>query len=318
MAPKKVGNVASRFVGGGVWKAIRDLKGRRNIAAIAYLGSNAPELLQQFQKGDVIVCDASDATIKNGGTSIEAIKKLRSRGVIIYSHTSLHAKVLVIGRTVVVGSMNASSSSTNLDEAAIVSTTPTEVIAAKRFVQDLTKKSVLIDETFVHRATKLHVRTRKSGSSAPKPSKAKPIVIEQFDRGDPPKFVARAFEEQKQNVAVGHGFRLKESWSSPNDAKRRCGVGQLQLAFYANEHEDPFVEIGRIVDFEKVRTRWVYYEVTSNKASKIRLSKIQQVVASLGYRRNTADLLEGETSVRLDGFEEDLRQIFGDQFPPEL
>ncbi len=99
----------------------------RVLAAIAYVGVDAPQLLP-LEEGDILVCDAEPWRVRAGSTSADALETFFERGVRIYSHRGLHAKVVVLHQRAFVGSSNASKNSRdNLDEA-ILETTDTAAV----------------------------------------------------------------------------------------------------------------------------------------------------------------------------------------------
>lgn len=125
---------------GAPWKvltpAVAAAKGKV-IAAVAYVGTDGPEVLP-LKAGDVLICDASPVTVASGGTSVAALRKYIGRGVEVYSHPGLHAKVVLLPRRLFVGSANASGNSRNrLDEAIIETTNRDTIVQAQQFTFDL-------------------------------------------------------------------------------------------------------------------------------------------------------------------------------------
>jgi phosphatidylserine/phosphatidylglycerophosphate/cardiolipin synthase-like enzyme len=126
---------ASTFLG-GLWNQIRILADgcARKAAAVAYLTT---EQSVRFNKGDLVIVDASDEVIKAGATSARLLAALRTRGVDLYSLAGLHAKVMVLDQTVVVGSANLTTNSTKLAEAAIITDSPALVASAVALIESL-------------------------------------------------------------------------------------------------------------------------------------------------------------------------------------
>lgn len=132
--------MSSEFLAAEVWsqitKAVRGSR-QRCAVAVAYCGKEAVGLLP-LPKGSRLVVDASERTVAAGQTYPRALLRLVKRGVAVYSVPNLHAKVFVIGGTAFVGSNNASGrSASHLIEAAIRTTDPGAVQAARQFVGDL-------------------------------------------------------------------------------------------------------------------------------------------------------------------------------------
>jgi hypothetical protein len=113
------------------------------VAAIAYLGSGGSDYLP-LRKGDTLVVDLSLGAVKQGVTDPREIKKLVDRGVDVFTRSSLHAKVVVVGDVAIVASANVSQNARRyLDEAAILSTSPATVQAAKQFIRAMCTEPVL-------------------------------------------------------------------------------------------------------------------------------------------------------------------------------
>jgi hypothetical protein len=97
-------------------------------AAIAYLGEDAPALLP-LRAGDLLVVNASRAAVRAHVTSPIALAHYVEAGVRVLSSPNLHANVIATNRRAIIGSANASHSSTIADEAVVVTDDP-EVVAA--------------------------------------------------------------------------------------------------------------------------------------------------------------------------------------------
>lgn len=115
------------------------------LAAIAYVGRAAPAVLP-LREGDILVCNASDAALADGATSVEALQEFASAGVEIHNWPWLHAKVVVSGRTAWVGSANASQRSKEMLYEAVVRSSDPEVVAdASAFVSLVCERAELLD-----------------------------------------------------------------------------------------------------------------------------------------------------------------------------
>jgi hypothetical protein len=112
----------------GPWKAIKKelqrQKRREVIAVVAYVGVGAPSVMP-LRRGDLLVCDASQAAIKRRLTSADALARFHRAGVTIFSAPGLHAKVISSPTSAWIGSANASENSRdNLIEASTRITGP--------------------------------------------------------------------------------------------------------------------------------------------------------------------------------------------------
>jgi hypothetical protein len=104
--------------------------------AVAYFGVGASRLLP-LREGSTLVVDASERTVGAGQTCPKDLLVMLKRGVRVFSVPNLHAKVYVIGRSVYIGSANASNhSAKQLREAILYTTDPDVVAAARQFVRD--------------------------------------------------------------------------------------------------------------------------------------------------------------------------------------
>jgi hypothetical protein len=99
------------FLSNGTWRSLTAAaKSARKpaLVAVAYFGKGASKLLP-LPGGSRLVVDASEDSVKTGKTHPRDLKRLQKRGVVIYSHSSLHAKVYAFDGYVFVGSANASN-----------------------------------------------------------------------------------------------------------------------------------------------------------------------------------------------------------------
>ena len=101
------------FLKGDIWSQVNKLVDGRNThtrAAIAYVGLN---MRYTFGEDDILLCDASEASIRARRTSAKALGEIWDSGANIYSVPRLHAKCLVAGAFSVIGSANLSDNSAN-------------------------------------------------------------------------------------------------------------------------------------------------------------------------------------------------------------
>lgn len=138
--------------------------------AVAYVGSAGAELLP-FGRGDVLVVNAGDHTLQSGGTSPAALRKLRKRGVELWSDSQLHAKVATTARGyAVIGSANASGNSSLLNEAVLAENDATVRREVRAFVKSLLGHCVKVDERFLRRAEGLYAPPQgRVGDDSPPP-----------------------------------------------------------------------------------------------------------------------------------------------------
>src|ERR1035438_3412346 len=143
----------------GLWTKIRrqaDRSNRRKVA-IAYVTSD----LIGFERGDVLVVDASKTAIKAGETDAKLLRQLLRKGVALYSVPGLHAKVMVLDRVAVIGSGNMSESSRSiLVEAAVMTDSPSISSAVASLIEQLVAQSLELTKASVAHLCKLKVARR--------------------------------------------------------------------------------------------------------------------------------------------------------------
>lgn len=146
-----------------LWGKLKELStiSRFKSAAVAYVTDD--EFIA-FRKGDTLVVDASDQSIKTGRTSAKILNKAFQKGAALYSCDSLHGKAIVFDNHVYVGSANISKNSVNhLNEMGVLSDSPNLISETLQVISELEKTSERIDEAFMKHALSLPVSTYKFG-----------------------------------------------------------------------------------------------------------------------------------------------------------
>jgi hypothetical protein len=140
---------------------------RRLWAAISYVTTTK---YLDFRKGDVLVCDASDAAIKAGMTSASTLRKFISKEAKVYSFDGLHAKTFLIDGKAVIGSANLSENAgVNTCEAALLSDDLQIAALARGFIEQAQKAAKRVDENFLKRIEAIPVvRTGRMSKRNPK------------------------------------------------------------------------------------------------------------------------------------------------------
>lgn len=130
----------NRLLTSDLWQEAAKLarKAKTRIAAIAYVTTDTVK----FGEGDVLVTDASRQAITSGETSAKVLLAAFNRGAEVFSCTNLHAKVLILDDTAIIGSANLSQSSAEvLEECAVLTKDRKLVGQSKVFVQQLREQS---------------------------------------------------------------------------------------------------------------------------------------------------------------------------------
>lgn len=120
-----------------ITRAVRRTPGRCHVA-VAYFGQGASRLLP-LRRGSVLVLNVNEESVRSGHVCPKDVLTLLRHGVKVHSVANLHAKVFVAGRTVFVGSTNASRTSADTLIEAVVQSTDTHLVRqAVQFVRRLT------------------------------------------------------------------------------------------------------------------------------------------------------------------------------------
>ncbi|GEP45870.1 phospholipase D family protein [Brevifollis gellanilyticus] len=144
-------------------------KAKHRQAAIAYVTSDRIK----FGKGDLLIVDASEDTIKSGGTAAPVLRQAFRRGAVVCSHPNLHAKVLVLDRAAIIGSANLSDTSANdLEECAVLTQEPALLWKTRAFLQQLRELSTVLTGKELNALCALPVVPRKPKRATVKRTKA--------------------------------------------------------------------------------------------------------------------------------------------------
>lgn len=227
------------FLGDDLWHQLRDLarKARTRVAAVAYVTDSDAV---PFGNGDLLVVDASDASIAGGSTSANALARLFERGVRLYSLKGLHAKVYVLDGAAIVGSANLSSmSQDHLAEAALLTTEPAAVEKARRHIKELAARAgPAIDEAFVRRIGQIPVDRHSAQTSLSTDGATRASTQVYVLRGPP---LARSKEMRSYLLAlicvqtgelrVGVPFRLWKQQSGKKANISHVKAGRFRTTF---------------------------------------------------------------------------------------
>jgi hypothetical protein len=140
---------------GEPWPAIEESLRRPNRSsahmAIGFIGRTGV-LLLHLKRGDVLVCHASELSVKQGTTDPFVLIALKRKDVAVHSCPGLHAKCSVVGRRAWVGSANVSRNSRNHSlEAAVEVTDVSTVTEVREWIRRLAEGCFLLDEAELER-----------------------------------------------------------------------------------------------------------------------------------------------------------------------
>jgi len=134
-----------------IWPYITELIRSSRVptyCAFPFLAAGALELLP-LREGDMLMVKASDQGVRSTMTDLDVLAAFVGWGVEVRSVDSLHAKMVVAKRRVVIGSMNASRrSAEGPSEVATVTTDKTLVTEARSFIKGC-RSFPLVDMGFI-------------------------------------------------------------------------------------------------------------------------------------------------------------------------
>jgi hypothetical protein len=138
------------------WRHIIRAVGRqegRTVAAIAYVTKG----LLDMRRGDILVCDASELSVKTGQTDPKVLLAHVRKGVSVWSHPGLHAKAIVRGQVAVVGSANSSNASAAgyLAELVAILRRRPAVAAIRDRIEVIARRSIALDPVTLGRLSRL-------------------------------------------------------------------------------------------------------------------------------------------------------------------
>lgn len=136
-ARRQTAQVSSQrlFVGPNVMRRVAAAlpKRGRTVAAVAYVTHDHLNLGHE----DALAVNASASAVRSGATDPSLLLELHARDVIIVNQAALHAKAILRGGTVAIGSANLSERTSSLQELMWVTSDPTLVRRTARWLQDL-------------------------------------------------------------------------------------------------------------------------------------------------------------------------------------
>lgn len=242
--------MGTTFHGPSPWphitRAIRTRGSRR--AAIAHLGQDAPTLLP-LRAGDVLVVNASRAAVRAHLTSPVALAYYRDAGVRVLSSPDLHANVIATERWAVIGSANASHSSTIAIEGVVITDDPNLVASVRAFIDGITEVTE-VDQVFLDDA----VAQWQIGRAVPIPGVS---GRGQADPGFLPAKIDRMF---LRHITEFEPRSSKQHAWAAESRHRRAPAGptsKYQLEWFHHDTSDPRLRRGDVLVFVSAN-QWFY------------------------------------------------------------
>jgi hypothetical protein len=229
---------------GTPWAAITAECAKRGprYAAIAYVGTKAPQLLR-LEAGDVLVVNAGPESLLARATDPEALATFIKHGVAVYSARTLHAKMLATRRSAVIGSANASRHSESMWEAVTITTDTAAVQAVKDHVTALRDASRAVDDDFLDDARDLYAKGRSSrgapghdGGPPPVdegllPDRVRRVVVYDSISYVPTKTEKKVARDARRGLPRHSGApgRYSRSWVRLDDMHHTLKVGDVVI-----------------------------------------------------------------------------------------
>ena len=304
--------MATKFFGDAkpwvrITKRVKETKGRV-VAAIAYVARDAPDLLP-LKKGDILVCDAEDASIKAGRTSACALWKYHKRGVTIYKHRGLHAKVVVLPRAAFVGSANASFTSRHARDEAILETTEAGAVQdARDFVlAKACAEAFRLDKPQLQALRGIEPDPRRWEGSDKRepvdlPERVDRLFVESMVLEEYTKSSNKIIKDDRRGVGaevskMGPGLYLEgNEWNAEDAGRLKKGDWILRV------NENGRVDApAQVVEIKPSTKRWsVVWLASPRSATKsLRLSAIGNKVVQSVHENGGSKWVKGEDTVHL-------------------
>jgi|GEM_PF-2030383 len=283
--------VMEQFLTGDIWSVVNKhlKKGQQNNACIAYVTS--PTL--NLGKGDILICDASDYSIKYGMTSAKTLEHYHKKGVSIYSNRNLHSKFLFTNKFLVLGSANLSmSSAENLIESSVITKHTTLVAQAKAFFYQLIEDSMLLTSMHINNLQDIEVVKR------PHKPRGKSSNVRKTTFGDSYWYISaltlkkQAYEKIKETVESTSQEIAKENnidpfdihfirWKSKPGFTKEIKAGDQVILRMTNENKTrTYVYPPSTILKKEIKdgVTIVYYDNSGNGYAPITLSRFQKLV----------------------------------------
>ncbi|QQZ18878.1 MULTISPECIES: phosphatidylserine/phosphatidylglycerophosphate/cardiolipin synthase family protein [Rhodococcus] len=230
-----------------ITRAVRTRGPRR--AAIAHLGQDAPTLLP-LRAGDVLVVNASRAAVRAHLTSPVALAYYLDAGVRVLSSPNLHANVIASDRQAVIGSANASHSSTIADEAVVITDDPQVVAAVRKFIDGI-EEITEVDQAFLDNAT----AQWQIGRAVPIPGVS---GRGQVDPGFLPAKITRMF--LRHIVEYEPSPTEHHTWTTQARHHRAPAgpAAKYQLEWFHHDKSDTRLKQGDVLVFVTADNEWIY------------------------------------------------------------
>lgn len=283
-----------KVLSAGYWEEVasKAKSATQRRAAIAFV----TEDLIGFQAGDVLIVNASLQAIRNGGTDAELLLKLHDDGVLIYNCDNLHAKVLLLGSTLVIGSGNMSDMSSRPIggwlEAGVTTNDEVLVAGAASFIEQLARPRAFLKRKRLVALAKVEVKRnggRRNGGAKKGEMRVQRLGNRTWITG----LRAVEFSQEEETRAE----KVKRTFAEPTEYMR-CPAGGK----FAKEVRpgDSIIVIWKpeknsrstvyrltpvLLKYRIKQKALIHYRESNGKYSRISWTKFQRLLSKVGYRR---------------------------------
>lgn len=184
-----------------VWKTIDSLAslGPKK-AAVSYVSS---DVVVKFSQGDVLVVDGSDEAVRAGQTNALVLWRAVMRGAHVVSVPQLHAKVMLFGKTALIGSANLSlHSAAHLIEAALLVTEKNLIGKISKWIAGLARTGNTVDDALLSHMLSIMPRLHRTIQAFRTLVEPQIIFFKQVLPGD-----IRKYNMQSSTAGTGGGAR---------------------------------------------------------------------------------------------------------------
>lgn len=278
-----------QLLGENVWKTITKCarKSRHRYVAVSYLGRGAHKLLP-LRKGDSLVVDMSESTVKAGLTDPNEVGKYLAKNVEVYSCSNLHAKVYVFDNTIIIGSANASQNSQrNLIEAGLLSTDREIATRTREFIELLQVEEVTPE--YVKWCKKIYNPPKIYGNAKRKHKKVIPLhpplwllsVTEDIDRSpEAEKHCKREEKKAKRKIRKKYEVTsLRWTRGAKDRFTQKAKEGDMLIEIWEKWAYPP----ERIITSSR-RTDKFFHLETQKNPQKIHLDTFKNRIKSVGLK----------------------------------
>jgi hypothetical protein len=276
-----------------LWKSVTALskKAKHRQGAIAYVTEDYLNL----RSGDVLIVDASEATIRSGGTDARLLHDLHQRGVVLYNCADLHAKVMLLDDIAVVGSANMSQSSGSMVEAAIITDQSSIVSGVASFIEQLKRARYRLTAPMIAELCKIEA-VRRGGFGGTQQGKRKnPIkrlgnqtwlvgvseIVRQSDAQEQRR-IAHAADKLETEVDKLSWLR----WKADSRFARECRQGDQLIQIWKRAGAKRLIVYPsvRVLLKQKSATHTRFYlGEPSTRYSELPWGRFKQILSDLAY-----------------------------------